>query len=51
MARSSLALADFQLGNIDEAEKAGLTSFYVEIIVKEGFRAVKALDEDDFDEE
>ncbi len=39
--------------HIDEAEKAGLTSFYVEIMVKEGFRAVKALDEDedDFDEE
>jgi len=39
--------------HIDEAEKSGLTSFYVEIIVKEGFRAVKALheDEDDFDEE
>lgn len=40
--------------HIDEAEKAGLTSFYIEIMVKEGFRAVKVLDdedEDDFDEE
>ena len=44
-----------RLPHIDEAEKLGLTSFYIEIIVKEGFRAVKALDEDededDFDEE
>jgi len=39
--------------HIDEAEKLELTSFYLEIIVKEGFRSVKPLDEDfdDFDEE
>jgi hypothetical protein len=39
--------------HIDEAEKLELTSFYLEIIVKEGFRSVKALDydADDFDEE
>ena len=39
--------------HIDEAEKLGLTSFYIEIIVKEGFRSVKPLGEDDedFDEE
>lgn len=39
--------------HIDEAEKLGLTSFYIEIIVKEGFRSVKSIEEDDedFDEE
>ena len=39
--------------HIDEAEKLGLTSFYIEIIVKEGFRSVKSIGEDDedFDEE
>lgn len=39
--------------HIDEAEKLGLTSFYIEIIAKEGFRSVKPLDDDfdDFDEE
>ncbi|MBA6253499.1 MAG: hypothetical protein ACI9O3_001011 [Colwellia sp.] len=37
--------------HIDEAEKLGLTSFYVEIVVKEGFRSVKPLgDDEDFDE-
>lgn len=39
--------------HIDEAEKLGLTSFYIEMLVKEGFRSVKPLDDDsdDFDEE
>jgi len=39
--------------HIDEAEKLGLTSFYIEIMVKEGFRSVKSIEEDDegFDEE
>ena len=39
--------------HIDEAEKLALSSFYVEIIVKEGFRSVKPIgdDFDDFDEE
>ena len=39
--------------HIDEAEKLELSSFYLEIIVKEGFRSVKPIDDDfdDFDEE
>ncbi len=39
--------------HIDEAEKLGLTSFYIEIMVKEGFRSVKSIEEEDedFDEE
>jgi len=39
--------------HIDEAEKLGLTSFYIELLVKEGFRSVKPIDDDfdDFDEE
>jgi hypothetical protein len=43
---------------IDDAVNLGLTSFYIEIIVKEGFRSVKPLDdgeelddEDGFDED
>ncbi|MFT5755831.1 MAG: restriction endonuclease Mrr [Alteromonadaceae bacterium] len=37
---------------IDDAVKLELTSFYIEIIVKEGFRSVKPLaDDEDLDDE
>jgi len=36
---------------IDEAVKLELTSFYIEILAKEGFRSVKPIDEDESEEE
>jgi len=36
---------------IDETVKLELTSFYIEILAKEGFRSVKPIDEDESEEE